>query len=209
VCAVGKLPLTILVQGGIASGKSTIARLVAELGGEFVDCDALGHQALELEEVKLALRAEFGSGIFAADGSIDRKAVAAIVFKDEEALARLEAIVHPRIVGWVQERIDAARTPEGERRQVVVIDAAVAERMKLAEAFDLTLFVSTTPETRRRRAVEIRGWDPQEIERREARQASLDSKRGQADAVIPNDGDLDEAKAHVKRFWNELVEPKL
>lgn len=204
----GTLPLTVLVSGGIASGKSTIAKLVAAQGADYVDCDRLGHEVLGRDDVVAELRAAFGEEVF-ADGRVDRRALGALVFNDEAALLRLEAIVHPRIIAEVQARIDGARTPPGSPRKVVVIDAAVAERMKLAERFDLKLFVSTTPETRQRRAVELRGWEPGELERREARQHTPDSKRSQADCVVPNDGELVEAERHVKRFWSEHVEPRL
>ena len=205
----GTLPLTVLVSGGIASGKSTIAKMVAACGGDYVDCDRMAHEVLAREDVAAELRGAFGEGIFAADGAVDRKALGAVVFSDEAALLRLEAIVHPHVNAGVQARLDAARTAPGTPRKVVVIDAAVAERMKLADSFDLKLFVSTTPETRRRRAVDIRGWEPGELERREARQNTPDSKRSQADCVVPNDGELEEAKSHVKQFWSEHVEPRL
>lgn len=212
----GTLPLTVLVSGGIASGKSTVAKMVAACGGEYVDCDRMAHEVLARDDVGRELRDAFGDGIFAADGSVDRQALGAVVFRDEAALLRLEAIVHPHVNAGVQARLDAARTPPGTPRKVVVIDAAVAERMKLGASrsafgwrFDLKLFVSTTPETRRRRAVEIRGWEPGELERREARQNTPDSKRSQADCVVPNDGELEEANSHVKQFWSEHVEPRL
>lgn len=209
MCVEGNLPLTILVQGGIASGKSTVAKMVAELGGDYVDCDRLAHEHLAHPGVKVALGESFGDGIFDEAGEVIRQALADIVFTDEGALARLEGILHPQVVAAVQKRIQAARTSAGEARKVVVVDAAVASRMKMDRGFDITLFVSTTPETRRRRAETIRGWSPGELERREARQAPLDSKQGQADRVVSNDGDIEEAKGHVKRFWIELVEPKL
>ena len=207
----GTLPLTVLVSGGIASGKSTIAKMVAAEGGEYVDCDRLAHQVLERDDVMAELREAFGDGVFidTEEGAVDRKALGAVVFGDEAALLSLEAIVHPHVTAVVQARLDAARSPAGSRRKVVVIDAAVAERMKLTEGFDLRLFVSTTPETRRQRAALIRGWEPGELERREARQNTPDSKRSQADCVVPNDGELEEAERHVKRFWSEHVEPRL
>ncbi len=211
VCAEGLLPITVLVQGGIASGKSTIAKMIAAEGGDYVDCDVLAHDVLAEEAAKSELRSIFGDGIFAEDGSVDRKALADVVFSGDEALIKLEAVIHPLVVAKVRARIEAARAA-GERN-VVVIDAAVAERMARhgmpTDSFDLRVFVSTNSETRRRRALEIRGWETGELERREARQNTLDSKRSGADCVVSNDGDLEEAESHVKRFWAEHVKPRI
>lgn len=206
--AEGRLPITILVQGGIASGKSTIARLIAaRADGQFVDADKVAHEVLAEPEVLAALRAEFGAGVFDPGGRIDRKALGAIVFRDADALARLEALVHPRVVARIRALLEAARRPDGEPRAVVVIDAAVADKMKIADT-DLTVFVDVSPETRRRRAVELRGWAPGELERREARQAPLAPKARAADYVVPNDGDLAEAESHVERIWTQHVDPR-
>jgi dephospho-CoA kinase len=211
VCAEHLLPITVLVQGGIASGKSTIAKMIAAEGGEYVDCDVLAHEALEQEAAKAQLRSIFGDGIFSDDGRVDRKALADIVFSGDGSLVKLEAVIHPLVVAEVRARIKAAQTT-GDRK-VVVIDAAVAERMAQSgmptDSFDLRVFVSTTSETRTRRALEIRGWNAGELERREARQNTLDSKRSGADCVVSNDGDLEEAESHVKRFWAEHVKPRI
>lgn len=208
MCAAGRLPLTILVQGGVASGKSSVARALAELGAEVVDCDALGHEALRRPEVVARLLEAFGPEVLDPEGQVDRDALGARVFSDPAALARLEAIVHPLIARWVHERLESRRTPEDRPRRVVVLDAAVAERMGLDRSCDLRVFVDVPAEVRRRRARAQRGWNPEEVDRREAHQEPLDSKRAQADAVLPNDGSPDEAMAHVKRFWKEFVEPQ-
>ncbi len=203
----GRLPVTILVQGGIASGKSTISRLLAQRGAEPIDCDALAHQALETPAARQAVREAFGPEVFADDGAVDRAALARVVFADEAALQRLEAILHPMVGERVRAALVAAAVAEGEPRRVAVIDAAVADKMKMVEAYDLVLFVDTSPETRRRRAAE-RGWAPGEIERREAQQSALAPKRAAADYVVVNDGDLAEAESHVERFWTDHVEPR-
>ena len=202
----GTLPLTILVQGGIASGKSTVAKLIAAEGGTFVDCDGLGHEALADPTVQAQLRAAFGDEIFSGD-DVDRPALGKVVFSDEAALAKLEALVHPWISGRVQAAVEAERAPAGETRRVVVIDAAVAEKMNLDQTIDLKVFVDVELETRRARAA-TRGWQPGELERREARQRALSEKRSEADLVINNDGDLAKAEQDVKRFWTDVVDSR-
>lgn len=145
--------------------------------------------------------------MFAPDGAVDRRALAGVVFEDPEALARLEAILHPRVGVRVRAAVAAAATPAGAERAVVVVDAAVADKMKMVDAYDLVVFVDVSPEVRQARAL-TRGWDPGELARREARQTPLSAKRSEADVVIANDGDLAEANDHVQRFWSDHVQPR-
>lgn len=203
-------PVTILVQGGIASGKSTISKLLVDRGARALDCDKIAHDALGTPPVEAEVRAAFGPAVFGADGHVQRKALGEVVFDDPAALLRLEQILHPRVRGRVQEALASMRAADGEPRQVAVIDAAVASKMRLLEGdadYDVVIFVEVSPETRRRRAAE-RGWAPGELERREARQESLAVLRDRADVVIENDGDLREAERHVERIWSEFVEPR-
>jgi dephospho-CoA kinase len=207
---VSRPPLTILIQGGIASGKSTISRLLVARGARALDCDRIAHEVLGTPEVEAEVRAAFGAAVFGDDGHVQRKALGEVVFEDPAALLRLEQLVHPRVRERVQEALRSMRVAEGEPRQVAVIDAAVASKMRLLEGdgeYDVVLFVEVSPETRRRRAAE-RGWASGELERREARQESLAVLRGRAHVVVPNDGDLREAERHVERVWSEFVEPR-
>lgn len=202
-------PVTILVQGGIASGKSTVGRLLTARGATLLDCDRVAHEVLAEPAVEAAVREAFGAGVAGPDGRIDRRALGRVVFDDPAALARLEALVHPRVRDRVQAALAALRSDGAGRRPVAVIDAAVASKMRLLDGgdYDVVVFVDVEPETRRRRALE-RGWAPGELERREARQESLAVLRDRADVVIPNDGDLREAESHVERVWSEFVEPR-
>lgn len=208
-------PFLILIQGGIASGKSTVSRLLAERGARFVDCDKLAHEELQAPEVEAALQARFGARVVGPDGRIDRKALGAIVFDDPAALLDLERLVHPRVGARVAALVAAARRPAGEPREVLVIDAAVASKMELAgrtqhaggRPWDLTLFVAASDEARRRRAA-TRGWPAGELERREARQTPLPDAKRRADVVVENDGDVAETESHVERIWTQFVEPR-
>lgn len=201
--------MTILIQGGIASGKSTVTRLLCERGAEHVDCDRIAHEVLETPGVRAKIAAELGPECVvgaAGEERVDRQAVAARVFSDEAALARLESWVHPEVRARVQAALLAATVPAGSPRRVLVIDAAVAEKMKLTEAYDLRVFVRVSLETRRARA-RTRGWAEGELERREARQTPLAAREAGADYVIPNEGSLEEATNHVERFWDDCVRP--
>lgn len=219
-CVGSRLPVTILVQGGIASGKSTVSKLLAARGARFLDCDRIAHEVLTEPAVEARLRETFGPGVFGPDGRIDRKALGKVVFDDPAALKALEGLVHPGVRDRVQAALRSMAVDEGER-QVAVIDAAVASKMRLTEGlvggdraadvggrdYDVIVFVEVSPDTRRRRAAE-RGWAPGELERREARQESLTVLKDRADVVIHNDGDLREAESHVERVWSEFVEPR-
>lgn len=199
-------PVVLLVQGGIASGKSTVTGLLVRQGATHLDCDRIAHEELDQPEVADALRARFGPGVFDPAGKVSRPALGAVVFSDPEALRSLEALVHPRVRERVQEALARERRPQGEPRAVVVIDAAVASKMRLAGRYDLVLFVKASDEVRRRRALG-RGWAEGELERREAQQRPLDQAEREADAVVRNDGDLQETETHVQRFWSERVQP--
>ncbi len=225
-CLGSRLPVTVLVQGGIASGKSTIGKLLAARGARLLDCDRIAHEVLAEPAVEAALRDAFGPGVFGADQRVDRKALGGVVFDDPAALQRLEALVHPGVRDRVQAALRSMAVAPGERRQVAVIDAAVASKLRLTQGlidpaveraperadvggrdYDVIVFVEVSAATRRRRAAE-RGWAPGELERREARQENLTVLKDRADVVIHNDGDLREAESHVERVWSEFVEPR-
>ncbi|MGE0713056.1 MAG: dephospho-CoA kinase [Planctomycetota bacterium] len=199
-----RLPVTILIQGGIASGKSTIARLLEQRGAVRLDCDRAAHEVLNSPAVQAKVQEAFGAELV-RDGQVDRAALAAIVFEDPAALAKLEGWVHPGVRDRVQRTIDELLAAPGAR-PVVIVDAAVAEKMQLVADYDLRLFVKTPLALRQRRARE-RGWDEGELERREATQEPLAVREGRADYVLPNEGGLSEAEEHVERFWDDLVEP--
>lgn len=200
-----RLPLTVLIQGGIASGKSTIARLLEARGARRIDCDRVAHEILDSPEVQAQVRERFGEHLVVG-GQVDRKALGALVFEDAGALEELERWIHPRVRERVREALEAGAVAEGELRGVLIVDAAVAEKMNLTD-YDLRVFVDTPLAQRRERARE-RGWDADEVERREARQEPLEARRARADFVLPNEGDLVEAEKHVERFWDDLVQPR-
>src|SRR5437667_9786992 len=112
------------LTGGIGSGKSTVARILADLGAHVIDADRIGHEVYRPgTEGHASVVATFGPGVVAADGSIDRRALGAIVFREPAALARLNALVHPLITAEIQRRLAAGRADPGT--PPIVIEAAI------------------------------------------------------------------------------------
>jgi dephospho-CoA kinase len=193
---------TIGLTGGIGSGKSTVAKMLAELGAEVIDADLVGHDiyrpgTLGFDRVTEA----FGRDIVGADGSIDRKKLGAIVFADPSALKRLTAIVHPLIGEVVQRRI-AARRAAGSA-QPVVVEAAVLIEANWTPLVD-EVWLVTAPEDLVIERVRIRGLAPEQVQARIRAQLSNDERRRHASVVIDNSGDLAALRARVEEAWHRL-----
>ena len=188
------------LTGGIGSGKSTVARLLAEHGALVIDADQIAREVVEPGQPALTEVAErFGPDVITTDGSLDRAALAAIVFADAVALADLNAITHPRIAARTAQLIDAA--PDDA---VVVYDMPLLVENDLAEGWDHVIVVEADREVRVRRLIE-RGLDEADIEARMSRQASDEQRRAVADVVIDNSGDLDSLRAQVDHTWPHLT----
>lgn len=197
---------TIGLVGGVASGKSLVARMFAELGAGLLDADRVGHEVLSQDpEVKSALVSRWGEQILAPDGSIDRSAVAATVFASNGASNAerefLESLLHPRIRAKL-----AAQTAAfaGEGRPAVVLDAPLLLEAGWGPQCDLVVLVDVPRATRLARARD-RGWTEAEFARREAAQWSTDKKREHANAVIENSGSIDALRQNVRTFWRTHV----
>ena len=180
------------IVGGVGSGKSAVAKKLAELVPcAVIDADRAGHQALELPEVREQLRARFGEEIFDGQGSVVRAKLAAKVFGEAPAAVatrtELEQIVHPAIARLVEEQIDRHQAARDVRW--ILLDAAVMLEAKWRTQTDAVVFVNVNEETRWQR-VEQRGWSREEWKRREASQWPVERKRAAADIVIDNNGSL-------------------
>ena len=187
------------LTGGIGSGKSTVARLLAEHGAIVIDADAIAREIVEPGQPALAEIADrFGSGILDASGALDRGALAAIVFHDTAALADLNAITHPRIAERTAELIAAA--PEDA---VVVYDMPLLVENGLAEGWDAVVVVIADRQVRIERLRE-RGLDDDDIEARMSRQASDEERRAVADIIIDNSGSMEELRSQVDDAWRKL-----
>jgi dephospho-CoA kinase len=188
--------LRIGLTGGIGSGKSTVSALLAERGAQVVDADVLAREVVEPGTPGLAAIAEsFGDGVLTADGALDRPALAAVVFGDPAARARLDGIVHPLVRSRAVELITAM--PDDA---VVVQDIPLLVETGQAGAFDLVLVVEADLETRVARLVQ-RGLSEADARARIAAQATDEQRRAVADVVLDNSGTPDELAAQVDRFW--------
>jgi dephospho-CoA kinase len=196
-------PVVVGLVGGVASGKSTVARLFAELGARVIDADKIAHDALERPDVCEKLRESWGDEPFDGAGLPDRARIAAIVFGDAEKLQLLNQWVHPPTRTAMREQLDAAL--QDDALPMVVIDAPLLLEAGLDAWCDLIIFVAADISCRAKRAMKDRHWNEAEIRRREAHQNALEGKRRQADKVIENHGSLGQTRARVAEFYRELT----
>ncbi|MFT4284445.1 MAG: dephospho-CoA kinase [Protaetiibacter sp.] len=198
--------MLVALTGGIASGKSTVARRLAELGAVVVDADVIAREVVEPGTPALArIAEEFGPAVIAADGSLDRGALGAIVFGDERARATLNAITHPAVGERSRELFAAAHAADPDAIVVYDVPLLVNERGEgRADEFDRVVAVSADEETRVRRLVELRGMDEDEARRRIASQAPESARLAIAHDVIDASGTLEETIAQVDALWSTL-----
>lgn len=195
--------LQIGLTGGIGAGKSTASRRLVELGATLIDADELGRAVVAAGSPGLAQVAEaFGPSVIREDGSMDRQAVAAIVFSDDAQLAVLNGITHPLIARRTAELV-AAAGPEA----VVVYDAALMVEQGTQSRFALVAVVDTDEEVRVRRLVESRGLTESDARARITKQATDAQRRAAADVLLRNDGSPAELVAQVDRLWSERLVP--
>ncbi|MFK0400788.1 dephospho-CoA kinase [Microbacterium sp. NPDC090225] len=196
------MPL-IALTGGIASGKSTIARRLASHGAILVDADQIVRDVQAPGgPVLRRIAEEFGDGVIAADGSLDRPELGAQVFGRPERLLALNAIVHPAVRAESQRRFEEAFAADEDA--IVVYDVPLLVEARVDDPWDL-IVVAHAPETERlRRLVEIRGMDAKSAKERIDAQVSDDQRLAIADAVIDTSGSLDETEARTDALWERI-----
>ncbi len=192
--------------GRAGSGKSTVARAIVADGGALIDADAIGHQVTDRDaEVRRALAAEYGADIYRADGTLDRRRVAARVFSDPAARARLDALVHPRILERAWEAMNQLRL--AGHRGVVVLDSALLLHWGMERSCDAVLAVSASETERIARLMRSRGWSEEEARAVLAAQRPSEWFAEAADLTIENAGSIAEleraARAAVVRLMAE------
>jgi dephospho-CoA kinase len=191
------------LTGGIASGKSTIARRLTEYGAVLIDADQLSREAVEPGTPALATIVErFGSGVLNAAGSLDRAALGEIVFSDPEALATLNAIVHPAVRSLSSKRIEDAGN--ADPAAVVVYDIPLLVESRNEYPFDLIVVAHASPATRMTRLTGIRGMSKAEARKRIDAQAGDEERLAVADVVIDTDGNLEETLTQTDRLWDRV-----
>ena len=202
-------PLVLGLLGGIASGKTTVARLLVETGlrhgagalsVSMIVADDVAQEALDDPEVIAAVRAQLGDAVMGADGRLDREAISAAVFDDDRALRRLEEIVHPRVRKRIRKLLEGKGASD-----VVVLDIPLLAESPFLEECDVLIFVDAPADVRAERARKLRGWSTAEIARRERHQTPLQRKKELSRYTVRNAGSLDETKAGVTEVWSEIL----
>ena len=184
------------LTGGIGSGKSTVARLLADLGASVIDADAIAREVVAPgSEGLAALVATFGPRILTPEGSLDRAVLAEIAFADPGARERLNAITHPRIAARTAELMSAL--PDDA---VFVHDVPLLAELGLQKAYDLVVVVDAPDDLRVRRLVE-RGLSETDARARIAAQATREQRLAVADVVIDNSGTLESLREQVESAW--------
>jgi len=188
------------LTGGIASGKSTVAAMFVELGAVLIDGDALAREVVARGTPGLAqVVEEFGEGVLTPEGDLDRPALGRIVFTDEAARRRLEAITHPLIFERYAE-LEASAPPDA----LVVHDIPLLAESGRADTFDAVVVVDVPVEVQVERMLRDRGWTREEAESRIAAQATREERLAIATHVVDNTGTLEELRARVDEVYAEL-----
>lgn len=190
------------LTGSIASGKSTVTRALREMGVPVIDADAIVREVQEPgTPVMAAIAREFGPGVIRPDGSLDRAALGAIVFRDPERRRALEAIVHPEVRRRMLAEVERYRA---EGRPLVVLDLPLLYETGWDDLVEEVWVVYVDRETQRRRLVARDGLSAEEADLRIAAQMDLEEKVARADRVIDNRGTEAETRAQVARLVKEL-----
>lgn len=189
------------IAGGIGSGKSVAARLLAELGCEVCISDDAARVVLSEPDVRAAIIARAGAKVAAADGSIDRAALGRAIFGDPSLRRDIERIMHPRIEA--RRRAQFAAAPASVR--AFVIDAPLLFEVGLDRECDAVVFIDAPREERLARVRSSRGWDETELARRESSQLPLDEKRRRSTHVVENNGDTARLKGMLSQILAQIA----
>lgn len=190
------------ITGGTGVGKSTVAHALARRGARILDADAIGHEVLGQQETIRALAERFGASVLNADGSIDRRALGTKAFASPEALASLNAVVHPPLLRLLRQRLDEAR--QNPDLPLVAVDAALITEWGIEDWFDRVAVVTASTETVRER-LRSKGLTVEQIDRRIASQLPEEKRIARADIVIQNDGSTADVEAKVDALWREMT----
>lgn len=191
------------LTGGIGTGKSEVSRMLQRLGAVVIDADRVGHEVYRPQTSTWHRVVEaFGEGILAPSGEIDRKKLGSIVFADQRALARLNAIVHPVIREELVGRLEGLR---GRGTPVVVVEAAVLIEAGWDTLMDEVWVTHSREDAAVARVARRNNLSPEEVRRRVRAQLPFEERRMHADVVIENDGDLEALRQKVEALWDSRV----
>ena len=191
------------LTGNICAGKSEVCALLAELGAYHLDADVVAHQIISRGSREYTMIvAEFGESILGEDGEIERGRLGEIVFADADALARLEAIVHPAVGRAIERMMSAADQP------MMVLEAIKLLESGLGADCDAIWVVTAEAEERQRRLIARAGLDEATAQQQVDMQAPQEEKLNRADVVICNSGTLQQTRVQVRRAWGKIGEPE-
>jgi dephospho-CoA kinase len=197
-------PLVVGLTGGIAAGKSAVARLFCELGAVHMDADQLARQVVAQDPGLLeAMVRAFGEGIVSVDGTLDRARLGSIVFNDPEARARLETLTHPAIAARARQELEVLGGA-GQSAPIVYEAALLVETGRYRE-LDCLVVVVADMDVRLRRLMERDGFSEAEADQRFAAQMPQEEKARLADYIIDNSGPLDQTRPQVEDIWDDIT----
>ena len=193
--------------GGIGSGKSLVARQMAQLGCGVIDADELARQVLDEPATVEQLVSWWGPAVLGPDGRIDRKAVGRIVFDAPAELARLEGLVHPQV--HARRRALRRRFEADRRIAAIVEDCPLLLEKGLDADCDVVIFVASDRDRRLERLARARGWTEADLQRREKNQLPLDIKARRADYVVDNSATEADTMSHVRRVLSQILHDRV
>jgi dephospho-CoA kinase len=196
--------LNVGLTGGIASGKSTVAKMFEDQGAYLIDFDALAHFVEGPDHPAWKAIVEFfGREILNEDGTINRAKLGLIVFSDHEKLSMLNSIVHPAVFDMWRRRTEDIR--KINPRAIVVSDVPLLLEVRMQHLFDVVILVHVSPEDQIRRLTERNEYSRKEAESRLGTQMPIDEKISHADFVIDNKGPIETTRSVVNAVWKELL----
>jgi dephospho-CoA kinase len=199
--------LRVGLTGGIATGKSTVGAMFVELGCHLIESDQITHQLFEPgQAVHAAVVKQFGNRILALDGTIDRRILGGIVFRDPQARGKLNSLVHPAIIQRQQEWLKAmqAQDPHG----IAIVDAALMIEVGTYKNYDKVIVVTSSSELQKERLRARSALSEEEIESRIRSQMPNEEKIKYADFVIDNSGSIESTRVQVETVYRQLQETR-
>lgn len=193
----------IALTGGIACGKTTVAGMLRECGAAVIDADAISRSLTAAGGRALGeLREAFGDGIFQPDGTLDRAALGAVVFSNEEKRMQLNAILHPMVIDEMERGIERCRE---EGVQIVILDVPLLFEANMQHMGEVTVCASAPQEVQISRMNSRNGWDREEALRRIRSQMSMEEKRSLSDLVIDTDKPLEALRAEIQQLYQRWL----
>ena len=194
------------ITGGIASGKSTIAKMLESLGASVINADEICHRLINTKSISQKIINRWGDHIQDKYGRIERDKLGEIVFSDKKEISTLNKMIHPEAIKRIKNRITKLRNQS--TTVAIVLDAALLVESDLIDICDITLFVDTRKNTCKARVKNSRKWPTGEITKREKFQSSLREKKKIADIVICNNRYQTDTLKQVKDFWQQFITKK-